>query len=540
MSLTSQIISPKVRQRINFDNISLVATVIGLAIVYKSLLIAMEMAASNKGYLGLISTIIALLVAGYLAISNISLKYDRVWLPLSILMRGSSSLILIQMLVDAFWPTSFQSNIFFGIDAEIKLILLVGMIAGVISLVRPAFVLPMLIAYSLFRARIPILFELPSSKTDFVTLVDVGQFPAFILNVYWRLRQDGPHYLKTYNIKDFPSLKLEKLLWAVAVGIHVGNYFRSGIAKVRAGGPDPFFWLLHNPIDQSAAIGLYRFTNPLAGWPSAVQGLDYLLLTVAIVLNASVITLQLLSPAAVLTRRTFILITLFFDAMHIAIYFSLGAFFFLWIGLNVIILLSLANMKDYEYSKTLRFTVLFCGVFGSLIFTTAGLGWLDGKKIVRETFFATLTDGRQVLVPPSFFGIYSYQIGHGDLYVPPDHFPVRFGTNVTHRDWIDGSTCGPLIVDKEQAFTSLSSIVDLVKTTHQFFKNHETMKELNLYYYYLHHMPSNPTFFTAFNDAKMSDIKSYSYVVESSCVEMQNGKLKADVHKRSEFPIAVE
>jgi hypothetical protein len=58
-------------------------------------------------------------------------------------------------------------------------------------------------------------------------------------------------------MQDIPPAVLRQkgcaLVWAVMVGAHLGNYFWSGVAKLLAGGPEPWTWPLANPTQNASS-----------------------------------------------------------------------------------------------------------------------------------------------------------------------------------------------------------------------------------------------------------------------------------------------
>ncbi len=334
-------------------------------------------------------------------------------------------------------------------------------------------------------------------------------------------------------------LIFERLTWAICVGAHLGNYFHSGLAKMSLGMPNPFFWITVNPTGQSIAIGLDRFVAPLAAWPQAVQLYFDVLTRFAIPFNTAVCFIQLLAPLAIAHRRLLIVSTLAFDAIHLGIWFSLGPLFFFWIALNIVILVSLEAMRDSELTPALKLVVVLTSVFGILTFNTATLGWMDGKKVVREVFYANTDDGRRVLVPPATFGLYSYQVAHGDLFIPDNHFQMRMGANAERADWEDVSTCGPAIL-KHQDYVTLDNVRNMVAQTDAYYRRHPWVRDLQLYYFYPHHAFSNPVFFRDYVATPLEKIRSYSYVVESECIGVKDGKLDNNVKVRSEYQFDVD
>lgn len=531
------------RAALSLKDRRLVCLIIGivlLSFVYKFGIGAVKYAA-NSGSSFALGISVALIAACFaVAVWHRAALFKDLWLPLRVLLRGTSAVIFVQVAIDALHPAAWPSNLLIGVEPSLRLLIGLAFAGGALAMWRPAFVLPMGVAYIAFRYHAPTLFGLERTSLDFQTLNDVSTFSCAAL-LAWRSMQQSRRFLPRIvrdAIEDERSdLVWQKLAWAVGIGIHVGNYFHSAMGKMYIGGPEPLFWILNNPTAQAIAIGLHRLNGPLAGWPSLVQGYYDLLTAVVLPLNIFVFLIQFLSPIAILNRRLLILFTLAFDCMHLAIYFSLGAFFFFWIALNIIILLSLAAMRDEEFTPPVKMTAIACAIFGYLSFTQAGLGWLDGKKVVREVFYAETKDGRKVVVPPATFGLYSYQIAHGDLFIPDNHFKMRSGGNATYSDWKDASTCGPETVEKQRYVESVDEIQKLVAAADGFYRRHPWVKRLELYYFYPHHSPSNPAFFHQYDRTKLADVSSYQYVVESSCIGVQDGHLLNDVRIRSEYPL---
>lgn len=521
----------------------LVAAVVILSLAYRvGAKIVKVLAASPSSILFCLALAIILAAAG-VAAAHRARSYAEVWRPLAILLRGTAAVLFVQILFDALWPAAVPSNILIGTVPQSRLLILVAAILGGLAMWRPTFVFPMALTYAAFRMQVPRIYGLGPEALDFTTLDDVASYASFALTAWWTARA-FPGFLPKGRIADAVSaegsfLTYQKLVWALLVGIHIGNYFHSALAKIWLGQDDPLFWIVTNPTAQTIAIGLFRLNSPIAGWPWLVQNYYDLLMWLLVPFNLIVLALQLFSPLAVLNRRVLIIFTLAFDCMHLGIYLSLGAFFFFWIALNVVILLSLAAMEDRDFSPAVKITALVCAVLGYLSFNTATLGWLDGKKVVREIFMARLADGRQVLVPPATFGLFSYQIAHGSLYIPDDHFLVRFGGNAFRNDWADASTCGPATVSRQKIVEKLDSIDAMIRTTDAFYRRHPWIKDLGLFYAYPHHSPSNPAFFGPYDAARMAQIVGYSYIVESSCIGIAEGRLINDVRVRSEYKFDV-
>ena len=469
-------------------------------------------------------------------------RYSELWLPLRILIRAAGAVILAQVTFDAFWPSAWPSNILIGMSGELRLLIGLALLIGITSQFRPAFLLSFGVAYFAFRYHAPVPYGLTRTSLDFQVLADAFAFPTAAL-IGWKLLNLFRSHLprNVTAVLDVPNgfVSWQKALWAISVGVHLGNYFHSALGKIYIGGPQPFFWLWNNPTYNTIALGISRLNSPIAGYPEIVQLYFDFMVMAAIPLNFFVFLIQFLSPIAAWNRKLLILFTLAFDCMHLGIYLGLGVFFFFWIALNVIILASLAKMTDREFSWWVRGLVTVSCLWGYLVFYQAGLGWLDGRKIVRENFYARTTEGTSVLVPPAMFGLYAYQIAHGDLYIPSGHHKMRSGGNATISTWEDAFKCGPIMVEEEQAFVSKANIERLTRDYHQFFSSHPWIKQTKIFYWYPHHSPSNPVFFDAYEALDLGNIEAYDYVVESVCIDLENGRLKDDVRVRSDFEIGL-
>ena len=518
----------------------LVGGILLLSVLYKYAIGAAKFAALSPSSVGYALGLALLLGAIAIAAWHRDAAYGDLWRPLRILMRGAGIVIFAQIVFDALYPSAWMSNLLIGVNPSVKLLIGIAFVTGCVAMWKPSFLVPMGLAYIEFRYHTPNDYGLMRASADFQTLNDAATFTA-VSFLAWRTLEQHSRFLPRFirNAVCHPGswITYQKLAWAIIVGAHAGNYFHSALAKMYVGGSDPFFWIFNNPTARSIAIGLYRLNNPLAGWPNLVGMYQDILTSFVLPFNLTVLFLQLFAPFAVLNRRVLIFFTIAFDLMHIGIYFSLGAFFFLWIALNVIILLSLTAMRDDELTPAVKISAILVALFGYLSFVTAGLGWLDGRKVVRQLFFAELADGREALVPPATFGFVTYQIAHGDLFIPDNHFLMRSGGNATVADWADATNCGPATVARQVHVRSMDSIAGLVRASDEFYRRHPWVKDFKLYYLYPHHAPSNPAFFKTYDDADIADIIGYSYVVESSCLDVRNGRLQNDVRVRSEFEL---
>jgi hypothetical protein len=473
------------------------------------------------------------------------------WL-LRVVVRGIGAFILVQVMFDAFGAVAPPPNILFGSAVPhilfFRYAALLGVISGIAGLWRPIFVLPLLVYYALFRMRIGAIDGVEIVETDYLSLLDtasfatLGAFLAIFFTSDWAWERAG--WLRRL-IGNLDRARLREtstgLIWSVLVGGHLANYFYSAVSKIEAGGPEPWTWLFKNPTQTTMAIGLDRGDNPMETFPGLLQATWDTIRDSAFFFNAFVLGAQLFSVIACIRVRTLAILCLLFDAFHIGVYLTLGAMFHFWIIMNLIIYTSALRLKEREFTPLMKVCVMAATLFAGWFFYVNHLGWLDSAKLVSMNFVAVTRDGQDVRVPAGYFGIYSYSIAQGRLYVPDNSFRLRVaGNNHNLADWLDGTSCGPESLAHQKSDLTLDQVSGFIRRTHAFMKEHPFIKADNLYYLYPQHMLPNPFVFTEFNRLKIDDIVAYKYLVESVCLSLKDGKLVRDVRKRNEYEVPVD
>lgn len=460
-------------------------------------------------------------------------KYGEIPEPLRFLGRGIGMVVLIQVAFDGstlfYAPQSMvlgTQGIFYHAGT------LIGLAAGIAAFWRPAFLLPLMIHYVAFRHQLNLLTQVDISETDYLSMLDVGEF-CVLGGLTVALTGKG----QEAKVKQAAA----GLIWAWAVGAHLGNYLVSGWTKIRVGGDNPLFWLLHNPTQTSILIGLERGDSPFGAWPAIEQMIWNGVSGAGMYLNAFVLGTQLCAPLAATHKRVLMALTLLYDLFHVGVYFTLGALFIFWIAVNLLICESARVLdKSTPYSRQMKLTLLVSVFVSHYLFYTSHLGWLDGAKLASPNFYAETKDGREILIPSVYWGIRSYSIAQTVMYAPDGHFPVRIGGNSYNQaDWHDAQVCGPIVAPHQTTTTSFAAVVQMVRETDQAMRAKPTVKDDNLYYLYPHHMLANPWLFQQFNALSMDDIVRYHYVVDSVCLGLKDGHLTRDVRKTTDTPIDV-
>src|SRR5258708_27824168 len=165
---------------------------------------------------------------------------------------------------------------------------------------------------------------------------------------------------------------------------------------------------MNNATQTSILIGLERGDNPLAAWPWLVQLSWGTIVKTGVWVNFFVLATQIAAPLAILQRRVLMTFTLLFDLFHIVVYFTLGAFFFFWMGVNVMIYMSATRIRGI--TPAMKLVTIIAVMTAHFVFYTSHLGWLDGAKLASPSFLAETRDGRLTPLPSVYFGIMSYSI----------------------------------------------------------------------------------------------------------------------------------
>jgi hypothetical protein len=483
------------------------------------------------------------------AVAFRSVRYRDFSPPLRITAFAIGMAIFLQLLFDSLGPFAGPPNILFGSGDRILFFrygALLAIMAGVAAIWRPSFLVPLFYFYHAWREMVSVVSGIFVTETDYLGMLDVGNFcvlgvlATIVLTSPWALQRvswletalASPDGLK--GLRD----RAYGLIWACAVGAHLGSYFWSGVAKLQAGGEKPLTWLFENPTQNAILLGLERGDAPFGAWPGGLQFVWDAVVHNQLLVNVVVLGSQLLSPLAAISTRSLTFFCLLFDIFHVGVYFTLGALFFFWIAFNLFIVAAARALPRDGFTPAMKVVMVAAIICGRFVFYTNYLGWLDGPKLASPQFYVESRDGRQLLAPSTYFGIYSYMIGTGTMYIPENHFRFRVGGN--NHDlvtWRDAITCGPEILQRQDTGVTMEAVEKLIRETDRFFRANPWVKDNNSFYAYPHHMLSNPWMYPEFNKLPMDDIIAYHYVVDSVCLSLVEGKFARDVRKRTDYRI---
>src|SRR5262249_42493189 len=215
-----------------------------------------------------------------------------------------------------------------------------------------------------------------------------------------------------------------RLLCLVAISIHLANYFWSFYAKATLPGP-LLAWLWEN---NPAYIFLVALDDGHILFLANQQLVEYVFTVldrVHIVSNFGILVVQAAAITAFfLPTRAFIILLLLFDLMHASIILIVGANFWPWILLNVIIAYVVAFQQgivgpaDKGFDGGARDLVLRLLATGFILIAhphfvnVAWLGWYDSGANNKLFFEAVDESGTRHYVPTNDFTFYSASVGN--------------------------------------------------------------------------------------------------------------------------------
>lgn len=420
--------------------------------------------------------------------------------------------------------------------------------AAVIAWYRPSFTLiPAVMVWELRRLN-PLVTGFDFSVLDVENVVEVIVFlviGTFLVELARRLALRVAQFepgLRIDTIRANVTFAAMAMLF-VAIGAHLGNYFYSFVAKLSLDG-GPFTWVLDNQTYLGVPIGMERGAFPLTNWPELSQATYDILKASVLPMNVFVFIAQAAALFAFSRRRVLIGLTLLYDVFHLGVYLCFGLLFYKWIALNTIIVIVFSRMRDESFAPGLRFFGAIAVIAGTLVFDTARLAWYDSPGFLSPYFEAHTSDGKTYRVPPAYFRSASYQASHSRFYVPKgnEHFPVtKWGSFLNYSDLLSARRCEvpKRAQTNDERFGPIERVGDYMRAQHRAILEGADANGVYNYYRYPHHHVPSPGLADPFYAVDKRRVISYSYVLESVCVSLENGHLQRKVLSRTEYPIGL-
>lgn len=399
---------------------------------------------------------------------------------------------------------------------------------------RPAFAIPV-ICYTVWRKKLDYVETgLFLSPTDYMPIVEVGLFLCMGIVL--------PQIVARY-VKLSRSTKENAALWILvaAIGIHFSNYFYSGVAKLLLNG-GPLSWVMDNPTYalmlnawEAGLLPIGHFEN-LSAWIYEWFRENVLFFNMLTLIG------QLLCLVLVTRPRHIITITVFYDIMHIMIFFLTGIFFWKWIILNLLIVFAFSRITSQRFDwKTISVAVGTI-VSAPLGFFVAWLAWYDSPGFNHIYLEANTQAGQTFRVPTNYYLNASVPMVQGRIL---GHLPGHFrglntlGSHESHQIIQAMQKCeAPLSSGSESV--NFGPVERFIRGHDAFIRGHANEQGRVYYDRFPHHIWSNPLLYKEFSQIDKRTISSYQIVVESKCVSLINGKVsKHTVTENRSAPIAV-
>ncbi len=474
-----------------------------------------------------------IVAAALLALAFLHVRSSQFVPLLRIALRSSSLGLLVYLLVER--PDFTAANPNFAGDAEYIWYTYYFVVAlAAASIVFPAFNIPVAIYIMSAGFLISPISGMGSSTLDIRYMLDMA--------IYLTIFPIGLQLLERRGIvREYDQH--QQTITFIAFGLHLGNYFWSGVAKLLVG---PFFWTwaLENQTQNLIPYSIDKGTLPFGHIPWMVDYAYSLAGMFVLPLNLAIIGFQLFAIICVLRISWLRIATTFYDLMHIGIYVLGGLLFWPWIWNNFTILIA-TNSPRLSISRSAKAACIVTILLGNPLvemYKSARLAWFDVAD-ARQSYFEAVTDSGNVRVPPSFFLSHSYgvSLGYMDGVPHSGHYGHSNWNSVPHyeRQLTSGTCPAPPTGKVEGEETPEHRAVRLEKLGRFIRAHHAKMIDRaetfgpNSYYLRLHHHPSNPYLFGEFSNLNLKDVRAYNLVLESACYQLHDGHMTKKVVGKS-------
>jgi hypothetical protein len=472
-----------------------------------------------------------------------SVRYATFIPLMRLALRSSAIGLLAYLLLEPPDLTLANPNAF-GAAEYVRLSYAGAILFAALSVSRPAFVIPVAIYISSTRLLVEEISNLQMSTLDIRYMLDM----ALYLSLFGAVGLTIGRLIQP----NFSDERRQQEITYVGFGLHLGNYFWSGVAKLMIG-PHLWTWILENQTSNTIPYAIVNGTLPIGHLPWLVQPVYDFVHVIVQPLNLAIVGFQLFAIVCPLRLAWLKLATLFYDLLHIGIWILGGLFFWPWVWNNVTILVA-ANAQRSPIKPTAKAACILTILLGmpsvplypSLPFyKAAGLGWFDVAD-ARQTYFEAITnDGRRARVPSSFFLSHSYSVSHGQMDTVPHvgHYShTWWGSAHDYGRLLSSGKClTPEVVPAdtleraEQRTERLNKVGQFIRAHHAKMLHWQSWLGSRGYYFSrLYHHPSNPLLFGAFNALNLGDVVAYNLVVESVCNRLVSGSPETTVIMRTE------
>ncbi|MEM1232147.1 MAG: hypothetical protein AAGI15_16535 [Pseudomonadota bacterium] len=328
------------------------------------------------------------------------------------------------------------------------------------------------------------------------------------------------------------------LLFLCAVAVHFGNYFWSGLEKLRLDGPW-WRWLAHNETSNlllaAQALGTLPLSDALATrlYP-LIAASDRLL---AVVVVAS----QLACLACISHRGRLIAITLFYDLTHLLIFLLTGILFWKWILLNIAIVLAARTLPRIALPRREQLALVLLIPCAAGLFYAAKLGWYDTRALVAPRLVAVDSDGQRTAVPSNYFLAASVTAAQHRL-TRPD--PLTMGTGTFGNAASDArrraaeADCPALVT--RAGDEGVARFAAFLQQHHRFVLSRLDPAGRLAYDRYPHHIFSSPGRYPELPRLDLRRIERYELTFDALCLEHDGTGFAPELIEQARYTIPLD
>ncbi|GAM98197.1 hypothetical protein U91I_01829 [alpha proteobacterium U9-1i] len=408
---------------------------------------------------------------------------------------------------------------------------------AVLALFRPAFVIPVAIYLYSSRELVQYISGLIMSDLDIRYMLDMALFLAL---GGLAITQLGP---RIHPWLAAPERQGE--IVGAAFGLHLANYFWSGIAKL-AIGPTPWYWITQNHTYNQIPHTIESGILPLGHLPWLAEFAYEAMRWTFVPLNAAIVVAQLFAIICIFRIDWLKICSVLFDLLHLGIYFFGGLFFWPWIWNNLTIWWAARSSKAPLMLNT-KVACIVAILLGAPIFKVNEAAWLAWYDVsdARQSYFAAVTeDGREIKVPSAFFLSHSYSVSHGNMALEyePGHYEhtTLASARFLDRNEASGQCADPATFPRRGYAETPAQHTERMEWLQRFLSTHHAKMEgreatfgRGNFYFRSHHHPSNPFLYSEFNALPLSDVVGYRLITESACYGLDAGRVTKRVLARN-------
>lgn len=330
----------------------------------------------------------ALIVLGSVLLSfllrNKSWEFNELIRPLKIMVFSAIFFFIWILCFESF---DFYYNSWFFIDRLLILLF------GVLVFYRMSFILPFTVFALIYYAHY-------YSAFDWQYIHDIRPLTNLLFVV---------------SLLAIPKNKIisqDKVLLFVVISV-LSAYFWSGYGKITVS-PNAYEWILHNE------LYLLPLNAQLRGWDLGFFGflLDAsvcFLKKFGVFISAFIFLIEFFCLFALSSKRLTAILLLSLTLMHIGIGLFVGLFFWVWLGMDLLLLLVFWSSKSLPFAVSGKFKLFKSAsliLIGVIIFRPIQLAWFDSRFQWYTSINLKDSESKMYTMDKNEFGGYSYLFAH--------------------------------------------------------------------------------------------------------------------------------